>query len=52
MGGILYTVAVIFVVLWAIGFLFAHIVTPLIHVLLLLALASVVYNLVSGRRVV
>ena len=52
MGGILYTIAVIFVVLWAVGFLFAHVVNPLIHLLLVLAVISVVYNIVTGRRAI
>ncbi len=52
MGGILYTIAVIFVVLWAVGFLFAHIGGGLIHILLVLAIIMVVYNLVTGRRVI
>lgn len=52
MGGILYTVAVILVVLWVIGFIFAHFVSPLIHLLLVVALVAVVYNVVTGRRAI
>jgi hypothetical protein len=52
MGGILYTVAVILVVLWIAGFVFAHVVTPIIHLLLIVALAVVVYNVATGRKAV
>lgn len=51
MSGILYTIAVVLVALWAIGFLFAHVGGGLIHILLLIAAVAVVYNLVTGRRV-
>jgi hypothetical protein len=52
MAGILYTVAVILLILWAVGFLVAHIGGGLIHLLLVLAALAVVYNLVTGRRAV
>ena len=52
MGGILYAIAVIFVVLWAVGFLFAHVGGGLIHILLVIAIVMVVYNLVTGRRAI
>ena len=52
MVGILYAIAVILVVLWAIGFLVAHVGGGLIHILLVIAAVAVVYNLVTGRRVV
>lgn len=50
MGGILYTVAVILVVLWLLGFLVVHVSSGLIHLLLVLAVIAVVYNLLTGRR--
>ena len=52
MGGILYTIAVILVVLWVAGFVLAHIVSPFIHLLLVIALVAVVYNVVTGRRAI
>ena len=52
MGGILYTVAVILLVLWLLGFLVVHIGGGLIHILLVLAVIAVVYQLVTGRRAV
>jgi hypothetical protein len=52
MGGILYTVAVILVVLWLLGFLVVHVGGGLIHILLVLAVIAVLYNLLTGRRAV
>jgi hypothetical protein len=47
---LLWAVAVVFVVLWMVGFLAFHVTSGLIHVLLVVALAAVVFRLVSGRR--
>jgi hypothetical protein len=52
MIGLLYTLAVIFFVLWVVGFLFAHVGGGLIHILLVLAIIAIVFNLVTGRRAV
>lgn len=52
MVGILYTVAVVLAILWAIGFLAVHVASPLIHLLLVIAVIVIVYNLVTGRRAV
>jgi hypothetical protein len=56
MSGLFYGIAVLFLILWAMGFLFAHVGAHigggLIHILLVLAVAAVVYNLITGRRVV
>lgn len=46
----LWTITVVLIVLWALGF-GIHIGGSLIHLLLVLALISLVYNLVTGRRV-
>ncbi len=48
---ILWTVAVILVVLWLLGFVL-HLGGSLIHILLVIAIIVVVYNLVMGRRAV
>jgi len=45
----LWTIFVILVVLWALGFGF-HIAGGLIHLLLVVALIILVINLISGRR--
>jgi hypothetical protein len=48
----LWTLAVIFLVLWAMGFVAFHVTTGLIHLLLLAALVVVAMQLFSGRRTV
>ena len=47
--GILWLVVAVIVALWLIG-LVADIAGNLIHLLLLVALAVLVYNLIAGRR--
>jgi len=45
----LWTLAVILLILWALGFLAFH-VGSVIHILLVMALIVIVYRLVTGRR--
>jgi hypothetical protein len=45
----LWTLFVILLVLWLLGFSF-HLAGGLIHILLVVALVVLVYNLVTGRR--
>lgn len=45
----LWTIFVIILVLWLLGFSF-HIAGSLIHILLVVALVILVINLISGRR--
>ena len=45
----LWTVFVVVLILWLLGFSF-HIAGGLIHLLLVVALAVLVFNLLSGRR--
>ncbi|MGN6814385.1 MAG: lmo0937 family membrane protein [Thermomicrobiales bacterium] len=47
----LWTVAVIIFILWLLGFI-AHIGGALIHILLVIAIIVVIYNLIAGRRTV
>jgi hypothetical protein len=47
----LWTIFVILLVLWLLGFGF-HVAGGLIHILLVIALIVLVVNLVSGRRTV
>ena len=52
---ILWTVAVILIVLWLLGLLFnvaGLAASGLIHILLVIALIVIVYNLLTGRRAV
>jgi hypothetical protein len=44
------TIAIVLVVLWAAGFFAFHVAGGLIHILLILALVSLVWHLVSGRN--
>jgi hypothetical protein len=46
----LWTIAVVLLVLWAMGFLAFHVTTGFIHLLLLVAAVVLVLQLVSGRR--
>jgi hypothetical protein len=48
MLSILYAIAVILIVLWLIG-LVANIAGGFIHLLLVIALIIIVYNLITGR---
>ena len=47
---LLWALAVIFIVLWGLGFFAFHVANGLIHVLLVLALVAIVFRLVTGRR--
>ncbi len=49
MGNILYTVAVIMVIIWAIGF-FAYSAGSIIHVLLVIAIISILWRVISGNK--
>lgn len=46
--GILWTIIVVLVVLWLLGFA-VHVGGALIHLLLVIALILLVYNLITGR---
>ncbi len=46
----LYTIAVILIILWLCGFAF-HVTTGLIHLLVVVAVILIVVQLVTGRRV-
>jgi len=48
-GRMLWTIFVIFLVLWLLGFSL-HIAGSLIHILLVVAVIILIFNLVSGRR--
>lgn len=47
----LLTIAAILFVLWLLGFLAFHIAGGFIHILLVIAVIVVLWNLVTGRRV-
>jgi len=50
MGNLLYVLAIILVIGWAIGF-FAFSAGGLIHVLLVVAIIAVLFRLIQGRRI-
>ncbi|CAH0335713.1 lmo0937 family membrane protein [Flavobacterium sp. SOK18b] len=50
MSNLLYTIAVILVIFWAIGF-FAYSVGSIIHILLVLAVIAILFRLISGRKI-
>jgi Family of unknown function (DUF5670) len=46
----LYTIAVILIVLWVIGFATSYTLGGIIHILLVIAVIMIIFQLVSGRR--
>ena len=48
----LWTIAVILLVLWALGMVSSYTMGGFIHILLVLAIAVLLINVISGRRVV
>jgi hypothetical protein len=51
MGNLLYVVAVILLIGWAIGF-FAYNVGGIIHILLIIALVAVILRVIQGRKLI
>jgi hypothetical protein len=49
MSNLLYTIAVILVIFWAIGF-FAYSAGGIIHVLLVIAVIAILLRLIQGRK--
>jgi hypothetical protein len=50
MGNLLYLVAVILIIAWAIGFI-GYSAGGIIHVLLVIAVIAVIVRIIQGRRV-
>jgi hypothetical protein len=50
LGSILWAIVIIFVALWLIGWLALHIGSGFIHLLLLIAVIILLYNLFVGGR--
>lgn len=46
----LLTIAIVLGVLWLLGLLTIHIANPLFHVILLVALVVLIYDLITRRR--
>jgi len=49
MNNLLYTIAVILIIFWAIGF-FAYSAGSIIHILLVLAIVAVLFRLIKGEK--
>jgi len=45
----LYTIAVVLVVLWLLGLVTSYTMGGFIHILLVLAIVAVLFNVISGR---
>jgi hypothetical protein len=50
MGNLLYIIAVILVIGWALGF-FVYSVGNIIHLLLVIAVIAMIFRLIQGRKV-
>jgi hypothetical protein len=50
MSNLLYTVAVILIILWAIGF-FAYNLGSVIHILLVIAIIAILLRLIQGKKI-
>jgi hypothetical protein len=46
----LYTIAVILVILWLLGLVTSYTMGGFIHILLVIAIVSILVNVISGRR--
>lgn len=49
MGNLLYTIAVIFLIAWAVGFI-GYNAGGLIHILLVIAVVAVLIRIIKGRK--
>jgi hypothetical protein len=50
MGNLLYIIAILLIIAWAIGF-FAFSVGGLIHILLVIAIIAILIRVIQGRKV-
>jgi hypothetical protein len=50
MGNLLYAIAVILIIAWAIGFIGFH-VGGLIHILLIIAIIAVILRVIQGKKI-
>ena len=46
----LYTIAVVLIILWLLGMVSSYTMGGFIHILLVLAIVMILVNLISGRR--
>jgi len=50
MGNLLYAIAVILLIFWAIGFI-GYNIGGLIHILLVIAVVAVLFKVIQGKRI-
>lgn len=50
MGNLLYLIAVILIIAWAVGFI-GYSAGGLIHILLVIAVVAVLFQVIQGRRI-
>lgn len=50
MSSLLYTVAVILIIIWAISYFGGFYTGGIIHILLVIAIIAVLFRVISGRR--
>jgi hypothetical protein len=50
MGNLLYVIAVVLIILWAVGFI-GYSAGGIIHILLVIALIAILFRLISGRKI-
>lgn len=50
MGNLLYTVAVILIIIWAISFFGGYATGGIIHILLVIAIIAVLLRVIQGKR--
>lgn len=50
MGNLLYTIAVILVIIWAISFFGGFVSSGIIHILLVIAVIAILLRVIQGRR--
>ena len=48
----LYTIAVVLIILWLLGLVSSYTMSGFIHVLLVIAVIMILVNLISGRRAI
>jgi hypothetical protein len=51
-GAMLWTISVVLIVLWALGYVTSYTMGGLINVLLVLAIVTVLIRVIQGRRIV
>jgi hypothetical protein len=49
MGNLLYTIAIILVIIWAISFFGGFVTGGLIHILLVIAVIAIIIRIIQGR---